>query len=190
MDGNQLRSLSRKHRLMVICIGSKNPNKFNAVKEAFLMFETFRDASFVSIGADSNVSDQPVGYTETITGAKNRAFNAFKECDISVGLESGLVEIPLTKTGYMNLTVCSIYDGQEHSIGTGPAFELPEKITKQQAVAVVVTVGKEIPHPNITESFCTAVDATPRFGGNPSARDLLRGQTAAGKVTRNPGLFL
>ncbi len=115
---------------MIVNIGSKNPNKFKAAKEAFIMFETFKEASFKSIGAKSNVSDQPIGYEETITGAKNRAFNAFISCDISVGLESGLVEIPLTKTGYMNLTICSIFDGKNHCIGTGPAFELPEKITK------------------------------------------------------------
>lgn len=115
---------------MYINIGSKNPNKFNAVKEAFLMFELFTEATFQSIDAESNVSDQPIGYIETITGAKNRAANAFKNCDISVGLESGLIEVPLTKTGYMNLTICAIYDGKNHCIGTGPAFELPEKITK------------------------------------------------------------
>ncbi len=115
---------------MIVNIGSKNPNKSNAVKDAFLMFELFTKATFKPIGADSNVSDQPIGYVETITGAKNRAVNAFINCDISVGLESGLVEIPLTKTGYMNLTICSIYDGKNHCIGTGPAFELPKMITK------------------------------------------------------------
>lgn len=115
---------------MIINVGSKNPNKFNAVKEAFLLFDRFSGAAFNAMGAASNISDQPVGYQETITGAKNRSVNAFKNCDISVGLESGLVDIPLTNTGYMNLTVCAIYDGNDHFIGTGPAFELPEKITK------------------------------------------------------------
>lgn len=115
---------------MVINIGSQNPNKFNAVKEAFLLFNTFDRARFESFAADSNVSDQPVGYEETITGAKNRSENAFHACDFSVGLESGLVPVPLTKSGYMNLSVCVIYDGKTHFIGTGPAFELPEDITR------------------------------------------------------------
>lgn len=115
---------------MIVNIGSKNPNKFNAVKEAFLMFDQFKGADFESVSAGSGVSDQPVGYVETITGAKNRAANAYIQCDISVGLESGLIDVPLTRTGYMNLTICSIFDGENHAIGTGPAFELPDKITK------------------------------------------------------------
>lgn len=119
-----------KDRAMIINIGSKNPNKFNAVKEAFILFNEFHGARFESVAADSNVSDQPIGYEETITGAKNRAENAFQACDFSVGLESGLVPVPLTKTGYMNLSVCVIYNGKTHFTGTGPAFELPETITR------------------------------------------------------------
>lgn len=115
---------------MFVNIGSKNPNKFNAVKEAFLLFEKFKGADFRPIAAESGVSDQPIGYEETITGARKRALNAFINCDISVGLESGLVDIPLTRTGYMNLTICSIFDGKEYFIGAGPGFELPEKLTK------------------------------------------------------------
>ena len=140
---------------MIINIGSKNPNKFNAVKEAFLMFEQFQNAVFQSNAAKSGVSDQPIGYKETITGAKNRADNSFANCDISVGLESGLVEIPLTRTGYMNLTICSIYDGNEFCIGSGPAFELPEKITK-----LVVEDRLELDEAILKSGF----SANPRIG--------------------------
>lgn len=115
---------------MIINIGSKNPNKFNAVKEAFLLFSIFSNAAFESVTADSKVSDQPIGFEETITGAKNRAHNAFNHCDFSVGLESGLIPVPLTRTGYMNLSVCIIYNGNDYFTGTGPAFELPETITR------------------------------------------------------------
>jgi len=55
---------------MIVNIGSKNPNKFKAVKEAFLMFEKFNGADFEALSAESGVSDQPIGYKETITGAK------------------------------------------------------------------------------------------------------------------------
>lgn len=124
---------------MIVNIGSKNPNKFNAVKEAFLLFEKFKGADFEAIASESGVSDQPIGYKETITGAKQRAFNAFINCQISVGLESGIVEIPLTKTGYMNLTICALFDGKEYYIGAGPAFELPEKI-----IRLVIKDGLEL----------------------------------------------
>jgi inosine/xanthosine triphosphatase len=115
---------------MIVNIGSKNPNKFNAVKEAFLLFEQFQNACFESIAADSEISNQPVGFEETITGAANRSKNAFLQCAFSVGLESGLVPIPLTRTGYMNLSVCVIYNGKELYTGISPAFELPDNITK------------------------------------------------------------
>lgn len=115
---------------MIVNIGSKNPNKLNAVKEAFLLFEPFQKAHFESVNANSEISNQPVGFEETITGALNRSKNAFTGCTFSVGLESGLVPIPMTRTGYMNLSVCVIFDGKNHYTGTGPAFELPVDITR------------------------------------------------------------
>ncbi|GAB6096748.1 inosine/xanthosine triphosphatase [Desulfatiferula olefinivorans] len=115
---------------MIIMIGSKNPNKIQAVTDAFCMFEPFRGARFTGVSAPSGVSDQPLGLEETITGAGNRAKNAFNGCDFSVGLESGLVPVPLSRTGYMNLSACAIFDGADLYLGLGPAFELPEAVTR------------------------------------------------------------
>lgn len=116
--------------MMIVTIGSKNPNKIQAVQEAMRQFDVFNQAEFKSIAADSGVSDQPIGLEETLTGAGNRAKNAFSGCDFSVGLESGLVPVPLTHSGYMNLSACAIYNGQSMFLGLGPAFELPEAITQ------------------------------------------------------------
>ncbi len=140
---------------MKVTIGSKNPNKFNAVKESFLMFDIFQNAEFLAFGAVSGVSDQPVGYDETVRGARNRAEDAFDSCDVSIGLESGLVQVPHTRTGYMNLTVCAIYDGLDFFIGTGPAFELPEEITK-----LVVDEGLELDDAILKSGFTE----NPRIG--------------------------
>lgn len=115
---------------MIVTIGSKNPNKIQAVTDAFRMFEPFTDAHFTGVSVPSGVSDQPLGLEETITGAGNRAKQAFAECDFSVGLESGLTPVPLSRSGYMNLTACAIYDGTSLYLGLGPAFELPEAITR------------------------------------------------------------
>ncbi|MBU1169745.1 MAG: inosine/xanthosine triphosphatase [Proteobacteria bacterium] len=114
---------------MMVHIGSKNPNKIQAVKEALVMFDPFKGSDFKGMHADSGVSDQPLGLEETIRGAQNRAKNAFGNCDFSVGLESGLVPVPLTHTGYMNLSACVIFNGTAMFVGLGPAFELPESIT-------------------------------------------------------------
>lgn len=115
---------------MKISVGSKNPNKIQAVKEAMVAFEPFRSAAFSGMSADSGVSDQPLGLEETLAGAQNRAKHAFVDCDFSVGLESGLVPVPLSQSGYMNLSACVIHDGRDMYAGLGPAFELPEEITR------------------------------------------------------------
>lgn len=124
---------------MLIRVGSKNPVKLAAI--ATVMRERFPTAVFESVAVNSEVSDQPLGLEETLCGAKNRARAAFAvaPCDLSVALESGLVPVPQTRTGYMNLTACAIFDGQDIYVGLGPAFELPAEVTH-----LVVQEGMEL----------------------------------------------
>ena len=125
---------------MLIHVGSLNPIKLGAIQE--VMVTRFPAACFVPVAVNSGVSDQPMGFEETLRGAKNRARAAFAcqgTCDLAVALESGLIPVPQTRTGYMNLTACAIFDGQEIYIGLGPAFELPQKITR-----LVVEEGFEL----------------------------------------------
>lgn len=112
---------------MKINLGSSNPNKLAALKETLQGYERFKNAEIIGIKVDSNVSDQPISLEETIRGAINRAKTAFKDCDYSFGLESGLMTVPYTKTGYMDLTVCAIYDGKEAHLGLSPTWEFPDK---------------------------------------------------------------
>ena len=74
------------------------------------MEKIYVDIEVSSIDVDSGVPDQPFGLDETIKGAINRAKNAFSdEFDLSVGIESGLMETPNSITGYIDLTVvCNI----------------------------------------------------------------------------------
>lgn len=115
---------------MIIAVGSKNPNKLQAVREAFQLFQRFHDARFESFASKSGVPDQPIGLDEIITGAKQRAIHAFSGCHLSVGLESGLIPVPQTQNGYMNVSACAIYNGNNHFTGLGPAFELPSAIVE------------------------------------------------------------
>ncbi len=55
----------------------------------------------------------------------NRARNAYQDCHYSFGLESGLMAVPFTKTGYMDLCACAIFDGQEYHLGLSSAWEAP-----------------------------------------------------------------
>ncbi len=59
-----------------------------------------------------------------------RAKKAFKNCNYSVGLESGLIRVSNTKTGYMDTCVCAFYDGKKFHLGMSPCFEMPIKVTK------------------------------------------------------------
>ena len=113
---------------MIIKVGSMNPVKLGAIRA--VMETRFPGAEFVPVSVDSGVPVQPIGLEETLRGAKNRARAAFAGCDMSVALESGLVPVPETATGYMNLTTCAIFDGAEMYLGLGPAFELPAEVTR------------------------------------------------------------
>jgi inosine/xanthosine triphosphatase len=113
---------------MKIVIGSANKVKVNAVKELAPGYELLAHAEIVSVDAPSNVSDQPKSIGETVEGAMNRARGAFPGHDLSFGIESGLIEVPHTKTGLMDVCVCAIFDGTEYHIGLSSAFECPPKV--------------------------------------------------------------
>ena len=60
---------------------------------------------------------------ETIKGAINRAQGSFNNCQYSVGLESGLMTVPYTKSGYMDVCACAIFDGHNYYLGLSSAWE-------------------------------------------------------------------
>lgn len=156
--------------IMRINVGSKNPVKLAAIRE--VMGPRFPKASFEPVAVSSDVSDQPVGFEETLQGAMNRARAAFAlSCDLAVALESGLVPVPLTCTGYMNLTACAIFDGKEMFLGLGPAFELPDAVTR-----LVVEDGLEL-DPAVRQAGLTE---NPRIGYSQGIIGIL----SQGRVTR------
>lgn len=113
---------------MKICVGSTNQVKIEAVRETIRSYPLLKDAVVTGVPTDSKISDQPFSVDETITGAKNRAEAAFHDCDYSIGIESGFMKIPHTKTGYLEMTVAVVYDGTRFHIGFGPCFECPPKV--------------------------------------------------------------
>jgi len=115
---------------MRINVGSKNQVKVDAVKEAIQDYDFLSKAEVFSLEVSSEVFKQPKSIDETVEGAMNRAKNAFQNCEYSFGIESGLIKIPNTKTGYMNVCACAIYDGKNYHLGLASAFEYPTKVTK------------------------------------------------------------
>ena len=115
---------------MRVNIGSKNPVKIEAVKEAFSLF--FKDVKVDGFNVGSGVEPQPKSLEEITLGAKNRAINCFNGCEYGVGLEAGIFPLNNSLTGYMDVCCCMIYDGTKIvGIGFSPGFEHPQYVTKR-----------------------------------------------------------
>lgn len=80
---------------MKVAVGSKNPVKIAAVREAFQKLFPDNEWEIIGVEVDSGVPDQPMSDEESIAGARNRALKSLKEegADYGVGLEGGLEEI-------------------------------------------------------------------------------------------------
>lgn len=113
---------------MKIIIGTENQAKVNAVREILEDYSHLKDAEIVARETSSGVDDQPKSLEETIIGAMNRCKNVYEDCDYSFGIESGLMEVPKTKTGFMDVCVCAIFDGKEFYFGLSSAWETPQKV--------------------------------------------------------------
>jgi inosine/xanthosine triphosphatase len=112
---------------MKVVVGSKNPVKLNATKN--VLERIYSNIEVTTVDVDSEVPDQPFGLDQTIKGAINRAKNAYSDkYDISVGIESGLMETPYTLTGYIDLQWCAIFDGDKITIGVSSGFEYPPEV--------------------------------------------------------------
>lgn len=127
---------------MKVAVGSKNPVKISAVKQAFEI--VFPDETWIVEGVDvkSGISDQPMSDRECIRGAKNRAKRAMKKlnADFGVGLEGGLHKIDKRwfDTGWM---VVLDKKGQE-GIGSTIRMRTPDKMMKY------IHEGMELGHVN------------------------------------------
>lgn len=115
---------------MKVIVGSKNPVKLKATEN--ILNRIYNDLEVTGIEVKSDVPDQPFGLDETIKGAINRAKNAYSVgYDLSVGIESGLMEIPDSITGYIDLQWCAIYDGVKTTLGVSSGFEYPPNVIKE-----------------------------------------------------------
>lgn len=116
---------------MKINVGSKNQTKVVAVKEAAALYpRLFSNPEVAGVDIELELYGHPKNIGETIEGAIERAKKAFINCDYSFGLEGGLIEVPFTKTGYMEVGACAIYDGKNFHLGLSPAFEWPKGVTE------------------------------------------------------------
>lgn len=115
---------------MKIHVGSTNTTKIKAVKDATLLYpHLFPQPEIIGVAVAVPLLGHPKNLAQTIDGAKDRAKKAFFGAQFSFGIEGGLMEVPGTKTGFMEVGACAIYDGKDFFIGLSPAFEWPKSVT-------------------------------------------------------------
>ena len=116
---------------MKINVGSQNKTKLAAVHDAINLYpDFFKHAEIKGIAVEIEEFGHPKNINETVAGAIERAKKVYFNCEYSIGLEGGLIEVPFTKTGFMEIGACAIYDGKNFHIGFSPAFEWPKKVTE------------------------------------------------------------
>lgn len=142
---------------MYISIGTRSNPKVSAICSAFslypeLCFKNDDSLNFVilpkeyrgpeagtnNIDKVSKVSCNPLTLESTIIGAKNRAKEAYAyclesygKCNYGVGIEAGLFPAAEIETGYLDTSICAIYDGTNFGIGGSPLFEYPDAVIKR-----------------------------------------------------------
>jgi inosine/xanthosine triphosphatase len=117
---------------MKVLVGSQNPVKIEAAKEAFSKY--FDNVEVIGMKVDSKVPDQPIN-DQTFEGARNRALELKKineekklGAKFFVGIEGGIIKLYSKWFAFGGM--CILDDEGRIGFGTSPFFELPECITK------------------------------------------------------------
>ena len=113
---------------MKIGVGSKNKTKVDAVTNVLLAYPMFESAEVVGVDVMVEQFGHPKSLEETVAGTVDRARQAYVNNDYGFGIESGLMSVPHTKSGFMEVAVCAIFDGKQIHLGLSPAFEWPKKV--------------------------------------------------------------
>lgn len=113
---------------MKIKVASTNPQKIQAIKDLISEYPVLNGAIVESVSVSSGASEQPMTLEETILGAEGRARNAFQDCDLSFGMENGLIPIPTKDSGFMDMCVCVIYDGRDFKQGFSSGLHIPKRM--------------------------------------------------------------
>jgi len=112
---------------MKVALGSISESKLKYVKNFF--HEKGLALELVPTKVASGISDQPLSEEETVTGAINRAINAFESgVAIAIGLEGGLHAI---KSRYYLVCAAAIHTGEGNTyIGVSGKLPLPLKVSE------------------------------------------------------------
>ncbi len=111
---------------MTVAVGTSNPIKVRAV---YRVFKRYMDPVVEGVSVDSGVPAQPVGFSEVVRGAVNRALRALEAAKpaYGVGVEAG----PLKLAGGRGLEVqvaVIVDSGMRAGIGFSSGFLLPSVV--------------------------------------------------------------
>jgi len=121
-------AIGRSDKVLDVAVGSTNPVKLKASKEAFEL--AGEEVTISDFDVSSGVSEQPTSDREAIEGAKRRAERAFSkgDYDFGVGLEGSVSD---TRFG-MFLTGWSFLKDKRNSyLGGGGRLQLPDSIANR-----------------------------------------------------------
>jgi inosine/xanthosine triphosphatase len=144
-------------------VGSTNPPKLEGVRAALAAYAPGVEVEAVAV--ESGVSEQPVGFEEIIAGARRHAREAQSGaiCDLAVGYEDGLVELPGASGQWFNVGCAAVSDGRTLSLGLSSGFAYPAACAEPAA-------SGRLPVGAIFDRFWQA--HRPPGGGAPSALSL------------------
>ena len=132
----------RRLKPLIVNVGSTNPSKIRAVEMVFRNIFNF-EIIIKGVEVDSHVSPQPHD-DETINGAINRAKNALRNSDYSVGIEAGLFWNPVVKE-YFDIAFCAILDKfGRFTYGHSGGFVYPPKVIEMVKKGMEVGDAMEI----------------------------------------------
>ncbi|MCE4615795.1 MAG: inosine/xanthosine triphosphatase [Aeropyrum sp.] len=118
-----------------VAVGTSNPIKVRAVER---VFSRFYDASVAMVKVVTSVGSQPVGLTEVMAGALERAVKSLRSSshDFGVGVEAGPITFP-SSSGYLETQIAVVVDREcRASVGLSPSFELDKRIVELMIVGV------------------------------------------------------
>ncbi len=113
---------------MKIGVGSKNKTKVDAVTELLKDYPIFAGAEVFGTDVKIEQFGHPKSLEETVAGAVDCAKQAWVGNDFGFGVESGLMKVPQTKSGYMEVAVAAIFDGKQIHMGLSQGFEWPKDV--------------------------------------------------------------
>lgn len=115
-----------------IALGTTSQEKQRILSECLEKMQESGKYKIIPCDVSSGITDQPLDEETTITGAINRAHNAFEsdpDSDCGIGLEAGLVEVKDME--YYLVCVCALLekDGRVH-VGISGKTPLPIEVSR------------------------------------------------------------